>query len=260
MEASTQPQPAVPSPSATIQPTAVTPIGTNPVTPSTPSESKTPLIISVVLVVVVLVILIILLILTQNKPTVTDNPNFQDTPVSAPTSQTTTTPETSASTGNTANPTPVVSDTANNTFEARIFYLGFNYTTALTSDTTSRITNADGTSKCFQENASGIDISLTINQGTPECMGATGGGTLERTSEISKDGKSMDILIDQDSSTNRFTARISYSAPSPLAMSAFITLEADTQAQVKTNAVALVKSLSFDTTKMKSELTDKIIK
>ncbi|MFS8130769.1 MAG: hypothetical protein ACMG57_02205 [Candidatus Dojkabacteria bacterium] len=247
MEQSTQPQPAIPS---KVFPTQTTITSQADMPTEELNKKKTlPFIISIILFFLVIAVLLVLLFLT-NKPTDSNNQPV----VSAPVTQTTAAPETS---GNTT-PT-IVPDTTANTFESRLFYLGFDYSSALASDTTTRVTNADGTTWCFTEEAAGQNITVSVLQGPGECQGAEGGLGLETIDQLSADGKTFKIVIKQDTKdASKYNALIRYYATSPLPLALRIDLTSDSQASVKADAIALVKTLSFDDSKLKSELTDVI--
>jgi len=238
MEASTQPLPATPDPT--------------PVIPTTPEIKKNslPLIISLVLFFVVVIVLVILFLMSRNNGTPT---NTQST-VSAPVVQTTAAPETS---GDTAAPT-AVPDTSTNTFEARLFYLGFDYKNALTSDSTSRITYADGTTQCFEEIAAGDGITLNVYNGDTACTGVTtrlpDGESFDL---VSKDSKTFNFTITQDSVGN-FTAIGVFATSDPSNYLIKIEIDGTSLEDAKANATSVIKTLVFDTSKLKTELTDNI--
>src|SRR6185369_12475782 len=118
MEASTQPQQALPAPTPSLQ--------TN-IPESDKSKTKMALIITAVLFIGVIIILVILLILSRNSADNTTNAT-SDVVDNTIMQQTTAAPETSnVVTGSNI-------DTSSNTFEARLFYLGFDTDKTLTNN------------------------------------------------------------------------------------------------------------------------------
>lgn len=245
MEASTQPQPAVPSP--------VAPSITE--TKELPKRSKWPLIISLLLFFIVIIALAALFLMTRNSGGATNN--TQST-VSAPVTQvTTTTPETTS--GSTITPPPVADASLSpNNFDSRLFYLNFISPNPITTDTTTRITHQDGTTWCFDEQATGQDIAVNIFTGAADCHGAVGAAQENKFDLTSADSKVVNFVVSADASTGKFVATGVYSTQSPLALTFIVSITGNDLVDVKAKATALTGTLSFDTSMMKTELTDKI--
>lgn len=247
MEASTQPQPAVPAP--------VSPLQTNSNTQEVSSamkQSKIPLLISLALFIIVVIVLAILFLMSRNN---NPNTNNNTNTVSEPVIQTTAAPET---TGNTSTTPSNIPDTSTNTFEARLFYLGFDYKNLLTSDTTTRVTYGDGTTQCFEEIAKGDGISLDVYSMDTSCTGVTSRlPDGENFALISKDTKTFNFSISQNN-TGTFSATGIFATSTPSNYLIKIVIEGSSLEETKATAESLIKSLTFDTSKLKTELTDKI--
>lgn len=246
MEASTQPQPAIPSKVFPDQPTIMEP--SDMPTEELKKKRNLPFIISLVLFFLVISVLLVLFFLTTRQPSSNNIPV-----VSAPVIQTSTTPETTGGSS-------LLGTTFNTTYEARLFNLGFDYSESLKTDTTMRITHSTGATRCFEETASGSGIALNIFKGDITCDGITSelpdGESFELTS---KDGKIFNFTAKQDTDLNVYFATGSYTTTSPDNYLLKMLFEGVSFQDVKDRATSVLKTLTFNTDRLKTELTDDIV-
>ncbi|MEO6729436.1 MAG: hypothetical protein ABIM99_05960 [Candidatus Dojkabacteria bacterium] len=254
MEASTQPHLAAPTPASQIPPISNLPL----LEPTNATEGKKrnmPLIISLVLFFFIIAVLVILLLIQSNS----SNNFVNNTVVSQPVTETTTTPETS---GANSDSTVTQTNTDENTFESRLFYLGFDYPKPLDQDETTRITYPDGTTWCFSESAQSFsdfsNINLGIQKGTGDCESIGPLPSGESFTLTSKDNKVFNFVILDDVSAG-FYAVGEYISPAPSDYRIRISIGENSLDKSKLQAQKVISSLIFDTTRMRTELTDKIL-